>query len=109
MTEKRPTKPFNFSTRPKQQEKAPQQSNKPEQIRDKDNAQPRIKPPAGVSHPNPRLAPPGSKGIQRNLPTNNAAKKPEQKRFALGKGGELTERFKPIVQKPPGKGPDIGR
>ena len=83
MTEKRPTKPFNFSTQPTQPEKTPALPRKPEKIRDKDNAQPRIKPPAGVSHPNPRLAPLGSKGIQRNLPSNIAAKKPEQNRFAL--------------------------
>jgi hypothetical protein len=100
MTDKKPKKPFNLSARPPQK--------KANEIRDKDNADPRIKPPAMAKKPSPKLAPPGMSGITRNLATPaNAKQKP--KRFTPGEKGDLKKTFKPIVQSGKPKGPDIGR
>jgi len=106
MTEKRPTKPFTLSATPqKERPKAEPQ------IRDKDNAQPRIQPPGGVTKPSPRMGPPGTTGIQRNLPKPSNDKgvpaKKVAKPFTLGRTGDLGKTFKPIVTKPRGKGPDF--
>ncbi len=105
MTHKRPpkspAKPFNLGA--KGAEKTPQVT------RDKDNAQPRVKPPEQARKPGPRLAPPGMSGTKRNLPTKAQVTRQVPKRFSLGQPGELKKEFKPIVSKPPGKGPDISR
>ena len=100
MTDKQPPKRFTFKLKNEQQQQ-PQEN--PTSIRDKDNAQPRIKPPLMAKNPSPRMGPPGTVGIKRNLPkpVNDRDKAP--KRFTLGKGGELGKTFKPIVTKPKGK------
>ena len=81
-------------------------------LRDKDNAMPRIKPPRNV-HIAPRgFAPPGMSGIKPSpsidksrMPVGQTPKPPQpKKRFALGKSGELKKEFKPLVSKSPDKG-----
>jgi hypothetical protein len=101
MTDKRPRKPFNVLS---------QSSKKEAEItRDKDNAQPRVKPPSQARAPGPRLAPPGMSGTKANLSPQPRAPDKPAKRFGLGDPGKLKKEFKPIVTKPPGKGPDISR
>ncbi|MEL6646137.1 MAG: hypothetical protein AAFQ05_00305 [Pseudomonadota bacterium] len=48
-----PRKPFTLASDPD-----------PAHLRDKDNAQPRVQPPQGVTKPAPNLAPPGMSGIK---------------------------------------------
>lgn len=101
MTDKRPRKPFNvLSQHPKKEA---------EITRDKDNAQPRIKPPSQARAPGPRLAPPGTSGTKANLSPQSRLPKTPAKRFGLGNPGKLKKEFSPIVTKPRGKGPDISR
>lgn len=83
------------------------------QIRDKDNAQPRVKPPALARTPQPNLAPSGMVGIRvpltkvvaKIVPVAEPAKAP--KKFSLDYKGDLTRIFKPLAAKSPDK--DRGR
>lgn len=100
MTDKNPKKPFNLSARPPRKEEG--------NIREKDNANPRVKPPTWAKTPSPTQGPGGTKGIVRNSATPKSAKQ-EPKRFKLGEKGELKSKFKPIVRNGPTKGPDIDR
>lgn len=101
MTDKPPRKPFNLNAMPEKEDVGVK--------RDKDNAQPRLKPPAAAKIPSPRLAPPGMTGTRQNLPRPETVKQ-QPKPFKLGDKGDLKDRFKPIVQKDHGKkGPDISR
>ncbi|MFV1582663.1 MULTISPECIES: hypothetical protein [unclassified Phaeobacter] len=81
-----PRIPFNLSADP---DKDP--------LRDKDNANPELKPKLSESKPRPNLAPGGSMGIRQGLPPREAGT--PKKRFELGKGGELTREFKSIAPK----------
>lgn len=81
-----PRKPFNLSADPNK-----------DQLRDKDNAVPEHNPKLSQSTPRPNLAPGGSMGIRQGLPQRQADK--PQKRFELGKGGDLTREFKSIAPK----------
>lgn len=101
MSDNRPSKPFNLGSGGNKK--------KPAVTRDKDNAQPRVKPPSQARIPSPRLAPPGMGGTKRDLPPPARTQEEKPKPFGLGKSGELRKEFKPIVTKPPGKGPDISR
>jgi hypothetical protein len=82
------------------------------QIRDKDNAQPRVKPPAMARVPQPNLAPPGMVGIRspmpklvaRSVPKAEAEKAPAK--FSLDRRGYLTRTFKPLAAKKPEPGRD---
>lgn len=101
MTDKRPCKPFNVLS---------QSSKKEAKItRDKDNAQPRVKPPLHALTPNSRQGPPGTAGTRGNLSPQPRAPDKPTKRFTLGDPGKLKKEFSPIVTKPRGKGPDISR
>jgi len=80
-------------------------------LRDKDNAAPRIKPPRNVRIAPRGFAPPGMVGIRPSSQVNDnrikfrqAPKPPNPpKRFALGKAGDLKKEFKPLVVKTPNK------
>jgi hypothetical protein len=48
-------------------------------------------------------------GTKANLSPQPRAPDKPAKRFGLGDPGKLKKEFKPIVTKPPGKGPDISR
>ncbi|PHR93146.1 MAG: hypothetical protein COA69_04130 [Robiginitomaculum sp.] len=86
-------------------------------LRDKDNAAPRIKPPRNVRVAPRGFAPPGMVGIRPSPQLNNnrlksgQAPKPPRppKRFALGKSGDLKKEFKPLVAKSPIKDRGIDR
>jgi hypothetical protein len=76
------------------------------QIRDKDNAEPRVKPPVMARDPAPNLAPPGMVGIRRTPETVLAkpvTKEPE-KSF---RDGDLSRKFTPLAMK--GKDDDRSR
>ncbi len=77
-----------------------------QQIRDKDNAQPRVKPPEQARTPHPRLAPPGAAGIRPGLGAvaERAAPPPPKMRTEPGEQGKTSRTFKPLVQKSPDKG-----
>jgi len=109
-----PPKRFTFKKpAPQQRTEHPSSTQSPAPIsapiRDKDNAQPRIKPPRQAKTPPPRMGPPGTTGIRRNLPTPAKAKAPPKKPFTMGQKGNLQKTFKPIVNTPRAKGPDIDR
>lgn len=80
-------------------------------LRNKDNAAPRIKPPRNVRIAPKGFAPPGMSGIKQStsidknrLNSGQAPKPPKpKKRFSLGKSGELKKEFKPLVSKKPDK------
>ncbi len=98
-----PRKPFNL--RANGQSDAPKTDDKaPDEIRDKDNAAPRMTPPAGVHYPAFNLAAPGTLGIRRNLPGQQIdAAKP----VSLAKQGDLKRTFTPIAK--PDQDKDRGR
>ena len=120
---KNPKKRFTFSTKAKILDRPPDHKpkftrrkplskpNKEAEItRDKDNAQPRVKPPSQAQKPGPRLAPPGTTGTRANLATPSKKKEElTKKRFTLGKSGDLSKEFKPIVKSPKSKGHDQER
>lgn len=85
MSTEKPKKPFNLA--------AGDQNDK---LRDKDNAQPVLKPKVPKSEPRQNLAPPGMMGIKRGLSGKTEQEKPK-KRFAMEQKGELTKTFKPIA------------
>ncbi|MBF9045457.1 hypothetical protein HKCCE4037_19130 [Rhodobacterales bacterium HKCCE4037] len=77
-------------------------SEESDKIRDKDNADAKIPPPKYSHRPAPNLAPTGSGGIKRGLPSKtNAAQEPERSPFTLGEKGKLVKEFKPLAK--PGK------
>lgn len=79
-----------------------------QQLRDKDNAQMRPKPPERID--NPRLAPGGSVGIRLNRmpPPATLEKAPPAQRPTLklevGKPSDINREFKSLVSKVPTKG-----
>jgi len=54
------------------------------------------------TNPAPNLAPTGSLGIKRDLPSNEPAK--TSKRFTIKKAGDLSKEFKSVAPKSPNKG-----
>ena len=76
-----------------------------EQIRDKDNAAPRVPPPAQVRTPHPRLAPPGAMGIRPSLQpvAERAAPTLPRPRTELGNQNHASREFAPLVPKSPNK------
>jgi hypothetical protein len=62
-----PKKPFNLAVRNQLEPIAKQSKIEPE-IRDKDNAQPELKPDRSYLRPRQNLAPGGTMGIRRDLP-----------------------------------------
>jgi hypothetical protein len=74
----------------------------PQNIRDKDNAQPRIVPPQQVRTPHPQLAPPGMSGIRtsQRMGLPHVPPKPKRMEFEAG----VTKReFKSLAPKSPSK------
>ncbi|MDJ0825075.1 MAG: hypothetical protein QNJ16_06175 [Rhodobacter sp.] len=106
MTDKRPTKRFQFSSRATSNDG---ENRSRENTRDKDNAQPRIKPPANANKPAPRLAPPGMSGIKGKQSKSTPAKEPPKKRFTLGKRGDLERSFRSVVKDSQSKRHDLDR
>ncbi len=94
-----PKKPFNLNTDPEQ-----------DILRDKDNAAPRHEPKI-ERKPAPNLAPGGSMGIRRGLPSNDKGKDGDKanKRFALGQKGDASKEFNIAARKPPDKDRSRGR
>lgn len=93
-----PKKPFNLHAKPKK-----------EPLRDKDNGAPKPPPPSQSRKPAPNLAPTGSMGIRRGLPSKDHGQeptKPARSPFALGDKGKLTREFKPLAD--PNKSKDHG-
>lgn len=89
-----PYKPFNDAVKnikPEQKDKKPNI----DKIRDKDNAAPQLKP-GFSSQPAKNTAPPGHKGIERNLPTPEHQKAKEDR--TIQKGSAKRD-FKSIVTK----------
>jgi hypothetical protein len=78
----------------------------PENIRDKDNAQPRVPPPQQVRVPAPRLAPPGMSGIRPVQPPKMMREPPKMPKPTrqVGKASEINKEFKSLVSKGPDKG-----
>lgn len=91
-----PRTPFNLSADPDK-----------DQLRDKDNANPELKPKLSESKPRPNLAPSGMSGIKQGLPSNSAPEK--GKRFSIKQSGDLSKKFNSIAPKSPKKGPDWER
>ena len=92
MPDHRPTKPFNLNADPDRMK-----------VRDKDNAKPQLQPKHLPINPAPNLAPTGSLGIKRNLPSSNEPAK-TTKRFTIKKAGDLSKEFKSVAPKSPDKG-----
>ncbi len=93
---KHPKKPFTLAANPEQEL---------ENIRDKDNGDPKPPPPRIVKFPRRNLAPSGMQGIKRGLPSpasQKATKEPP-------KAGDLTKSFTPLVQRQKGIERDIDR
>ncbi len=91
-----PKKPFTLAANPEQES---------ENIRDKDNGDPKPPPPRIVKFPRRNLAPSGMQGIKRGLPSpasQKATKEPP-------KAGDLTKSFTPLVQRQKGKEREIDR
>lgn len=80
----------------------------PHNIRDKDNAQPRIVPPQQVRTPHPQLAPPGMSGIKTTARLGHPIAPPKLKRLEF-QSGVTTRDFKSLAQKPPTKTHERGR
>ncbi|TNE42957.1 MAG: hypothetical protein EP341_11705 [Sphingomonadales bacterium] len=78
-----PKSPFNLAADPDKQQTA-----------DKSNTDMRLEPKHKPQQP--RLAPRGMMGVQKGLPRPQQQEE-RQKRFTLGKGGELRRVFKPIA------------
>jgi len=91
MTDEKLTKRFNLVA-------APPGPN----LRTKDNAQPRIKPPRIVWESPRGLAPPGMVGL-RVKPGHDLAQpeppKPPKRKFVLDRHGDLTREFTPLAQR----------
>lgn len=77
------------------------------QIRDKDNANPKLEPKLAKKEPAPNLAPMGSMGIRRGLPTPQ--KQQAAKRFSLGKPSTMKQEFKFAARQAPEKDRSRGR
>jgi hypothetical protein len=92
----RPSKPFNRCADPDC-----------DQIRDKDNAKPKLQPKHLRIKPAPNLAPSGMSGIKQGLPSNSSQEK--GKRFSIKQSGDLSKKFNSIAPKSPKKGPDWER
>ena len=69
-------------------------------VRDKDNAKPKLQPKHLPINPAPNLAPTGSLGIKRDLPTSTQP----AKHFTVKKAGDLSKEFKSIAVRSPDKG-----
>lgn len=91
----RPKKPFSLRAKPEDDL---------ENLRDKDNAQPQVKP-AWAQKPRPNLAPSGMSGIKRGLPSP-APRKPDK---GWSKADDLTRTFTPLVSPQKDKERDIDR
>jgi hypothetical protein len=110
MQDQRPPKPFKLLT--STNSKAESKTNSIPTARvlpDKDNAQPRIKPPNLAQYPAPNLAPHGMSGIKTMAARQQAAQHVPKQPFKAGNGGELSKVFKPIAAKSPDKGHDRSR
>jgi len=81
---------------------------KDEPIRDKDNTAPKLEPKLAKKEPAPNLAPMGSMGIRRGLPSQQRQQQPA-KRFSLGKPNEMHKEFKFAARNGPEKDPSRGR
>ncbi|MBL1438164.1 MAG: hypothetical protein COB08_018425 [Rhodobacteraceae bacterium] len=88
MPDKTPKNPFNLHADPDKMK-----------VRDKDNAKPKLQLKHLPINPAPNLAPTGSLGIKRGLPSD----KGHSKRFTIKKAGDLTKEFKSIAPKSPEK------
>lgn len=102
----RPTGPFwdaSHNTKPKKGKDKDTSELNP--IRDKDNADKRIRPPSFAPHGEINRAPAGMSGMRRNLPVPDKAK--VDKGFKIDGPGELKREFKPLVRGLPDK--DHGR
>lgn len=89
-------KPFTLAANPEQEL---------ENIRDKDNGDPKPPPPRIVKFPRRNLAPSGMQGIKRGLPSP-ASQKTEKE---PPKSGDLTRAFTPLVRSQQDKDRDIDR
>ena len=96
MSDKRPSKPFNIHAEPDR-----------DQIRDKDNAKPKLQPKHLPIKPAPNLAPSGMSGIKLGLPSKSA--QDSGKRFSIKQSGDLPKKFNSIAPKSPNKGPNWKR
>lgn len=77
------------------------------QVRDKDNANPKLEPKLAKKEPAPNLAPMGSIGIRRGLRTPQ--KQQATKRFSLSKPSNMKQEFKFAARNAPDKDRSRGR
>ena len=79
-------------------------------LREKDNAQPTLKPVLPRLTPANNIAPAGAKGIQTGLNADRGGPTTATSmRFELGSPGDLKSTFKPLVAPEPSKTPEIDR
>jgi hypothetical protein len=97
-----PKKPFNLAVR-NQSEHIDKQSTIDLNVRDKDNAQPELKPDRSYLRPRQNLAPGGTMGIRRDLPSPSEEDRDGQRRS--DDQPSLKREFKTVA----GRSPDDGK
>lgn len=101
-----PKKPFNLAVR-NQLEHADKKPETDPDIRDKDNADPRLQPSLSYSTPQRNLAPAGTTGIRRGLPSNEHKRSTEETQ--KDKEVSLSREFKSVAGRSRDSGPTHDR